>query len=366
MTSVGEIRHATKVVLEEDDYLAALSAIIEQEFFPHSQHFLGQLDKIEEIDALSSGNPVLIARSLVKRALSQRPAAAAAAPLPQAASPFAHLSLSEFLSSYTSEDNASFEALQLRDMGDRRRACHWLWEPGEADHYEARARWLDPALALGRPEPAVSASSAGQRPGMLMLYHTHGQHLTAEQRQSLDALLAGAALPRGGPDTRPAAPQGGHFRVRNHLMFAPDSDFTHQLAAAGGVGLASASPRALGGGATKSAATATAAASVAVKRIRGAESDQESAAMGHGEGSAVLAGKKVPRLAITAASGPSASSSRQPHSQHRRAKGEGSTNKLSAAGQALAARLHGPVDGLAQMLRESYSRRRRRRKPEHG
>jgi len=352
------VRHAHKLVLEEDEYLDALSGIIERDFFPHLQAVAGQLDKIEELDALSSGNPVLMARTF-ERIRSRRTGVS----LGQSETAYSGLSLSEFLGSYTSEDNASFEALQLKDMSTRRRAAHWLYEPGEAESYSAVARFLDPTLFLGLPEPGPSASAAGQKPGMLMLYHTHGQHLDASQRRTIDDRLLAATEPERG-DHRPAAPQGNHFRVRNNLMFAPDSDFTNPQAATGGVGLI---------------------------RDREEASDVLKNSSDHHLIGAAAKRQRIPlapKLAIenptavippppaallsVSASVPLAShhtddrlsSSSSSLTRKRRSK----QGRLSAAGAALAAQLRSKSDdasnGLTQMLRASYTVRRKQRKEE--
>jgi hypothetical protein len=212
-----QVRHESKQVLEENDYLAALGAIIERDFFPQTQGLRDQLTALETQEDLNSGEPVRIALAFARiRGAKQ---------VEGGGGQYSRLSLDEFLQSYTSEDNASFEALQLKDQAERRRSHHWVYEPGEAESYAARAIRLDPTLRI---EPAKGPSKQGQKPGMLSLYYTAGQELSAEDRRALDARCVGLRM-RG--DDRPAAPEGANFRVRNHFMFAPDSDSTHSASA---------------------------------------------------------------------------------------------------------------------------------------
>lgn len=113
-----DLRHPSKKVLPEDDYINALSSIIERDYFPHAQLVSDKIDQ----------------------------------------PPYAGLSLDDFLSSHTSEDNANFEALQLKDSAARRRARGWMFKPGEAEIYEAQAHWLDPQLYLTSSDSASSSS----------------------------------------------------------------------------------------------------------------------------------------------------------------------------------------------------------------
>jgi len=235
--SALQVRHESKEVLEEDDYLAALGSIIERDYFPQTQGLRDQLSALETQEDLNSGEPFRIALAFARiRGAKQAE---------EGDGQFAQLSLDEFLSSYTSEDNASFEALQLKDQAERRRTHHWVYEPGEAESYAARAMHLDPTLRI---EPSKGPSQQGQKPGLLSLYYTAGQELSAEDRRALDARCVGSQL-RG--DDRPAAPEGAKFRVRNHFMFPPDSDSTHTSVSApsalAGVGLLCDAPGRRGG-----------------------------------------------------------------------------------------------------------------------
>lgn len=110
-----ELRHPSKKVLPEDDYLNALSSIIERDYFPQLHS-----DKIDQ-------------------------------------PPYGELTLGDFLSSHTSQDNANFEALQLKDSAARRRIRGWMFKPGEAEICEAQARWLDPKLYLTSTDSALSS-----------------------------------------------------------------------------------------------------------------------------------------------------------------------------------------------------------------
>ena len=68
MNDIGalQVRHESKHVLEEDDYLAALGAIIERDFFPQTQGLRDQLSALETQEDLNSGEPVRIALAFAR------------------------------------------------------------------------------------------------------------------------------------------------------------------------------------------------------------------------------------------------------------------------------------------------------------
>ena len=255
------LRHGSKTVLDEDDYLSALGRIIERDYFPHSQQLHAHLQMLHEADRLGEdvGNARVNSqrieallqrvkteqRSLQHMHMSPR----ASEPVASAGGeddPYAHHTVDSFLASHTSEDNASFEALQLRDQAERRRKMHWLYEPGEDAEYTRRAALMDPTAMLlltngaQAGAAAPSSSTAGQKPGMLMLYYKGGTQLSVSQRADLDRRLDAIVLREGG-NGRSARPEGSKFRVRNHLMFAPDSDSTHDAGSSGANGSSSSS-----------------------------------------------------------------------------------------------------------------------------
>jgi hypothetical protein len=89
-------------VLEEEDYVEALSRIIERDYFP-------QL---------------------------------AATRAPQPATAGEELSVSEFFERFTSYDNHSFEELQEQSSAEHRRKFHWLYELPESDGAQRQAGML--------------------------------------------------------------------------------------------------------------------------------------------------------------------------------------------------------------------------------
>lgn len=251
------LKHASKRVLDEDEYLDALGRIIERDYFPHSQQLHAHLQMLHEADRLGAdvgnahGNSQRIEALLQRvkteqRSLQQHMPRALAEPSARVGGdPYAHHTVDSFLASHTSEDNASFEALQLRDQAERRRKMHWLYEPGEDVEYTRRAALMDPTAMLmltnGTQAGAAAASSsstAGQKPGMLMLYYKGGTQLSASQRADLDRRLDAIVLREGG-NGRSARPEGSKFRVRNHLMFPPDTDSTHNPGSNGAYGSSS-------------------------------------------------------------------------------------------------------------------------------
>ena len=122
-------RRPSRRVLEEEEYVAALSRIIERDFFPA----LAELRREED----GPGAEAL---------------------------PGVGGSLDEFLAEHTSEDNASFEEVHRRDLEERRRRLHWAYAAGD-----------------------------GRQEGMLALYHLGDRVLSVEDRQRMDRLLAEGA-----------------------------------------------------------------------------------------------------------------------------------------------------------------------------
>jgi len=131
------------------------------------------------------------------------------------------LSLNDFFSTYTSEDNASFENLLADDTEDRQKRYHWTHPVMIKDH-EGEG---------GKGGAASSEQSEEKyREGMLMLYYLKegAAPLTAAERQDVDLVLAsgGEQEPKQRPHgserygilTRPR-----NFQVRNAMFFAPEA-----------------------------------------------------------------------------------------------------------------------------------------------
>lgn len=113
-------RKRKRVILSEDDYLNALEAIIQRDFFPslESTTTTTTITTPQDADSLTERGARLCPSIIVgaddnddnNGATRQRPL------LPGGAAILASLSLEEFFSRYQSDDNASFSALQEREV----------------------------------------------------------------------------------------------------------------------------------------------------------------------------------------------------------------------------------------------------------
>jgi hypothetical protein len=122
-----ERKRKSRVVLEEEEYIEKIEAIIERDYFPTSS-------QLKAHSHLPQGSTDPRSDKIE--------------------------SLSTFFEIYNSEDNDSFEILQEKTLAEKRRKFHWLYE-----------------------------SPGGKSAGMLMWYHQQGKVLTIEEREKMDRLL---------------------------------------------------------------------------------------------------------------------------------------------------------------------------------
>ncbi|KAL0072087.1 hypothetical protein AAF712_001010 [Marasmius tenuissimus] len=276
-----------QLVLEEDEYTAALSHIIARDFFPSLVH----LDATNEyLDALTSRDPHLINASVrrleqisstpitstrrrVLQTPSQTPYAAGPSdtplrtPLRMGEPPLKRaryddeLRLDEFQARYTSEDNSSFTHILDEENRQRKEKWGWAWEAQKRVEeqrgrmVEARERMMiEPPKAPGVIEKLVIEAPA---PAGLLTDGKQDEESNEEvtedskdDRENPDErgegdkgevdkgkgkgkeLVLSQLTEENGQvdvmakkkDTRTAGVDGWKFKARNALMFPPDAD----------------------------------------------------------------------------------------------------------------------------------------------
>lgn len=247
-----------QVVLEEDEYTAALSHIVARDFFPSLVH----LDATNNyLDALDSRNPHLIQASVRRlEEVGNTPLTASRRHLPYqtpSQTPFGYgpsdtplrtprgeapakrvkydtnLSLDEFQAKYTSEDNSSFTQILEDENRKRKERYGWAWQAqqrveSQRDRMlEAREKMLIEAppvtgvrerFKIEAPVPVglltdgseitggVESTSQEDGKGKEVMLHS------SSTEEEVDVLA-----PR--KDTRPAGVDGWKFKVRSRSSF---------------------------------------------------------------------------------------------------------------------------------------------------
>lgn len=164
------------MVLEEEEYIQKLEAIIERDYFPDSARHNSKRSSDSSLVDNTPATPAAGDSSVEERDLDKNETDS--------------MSVNQFFEVYNSEDNESFEKLQEKDLAEKRRKFHWLYE-----------------------------SPGGKSAGMLMWYYQKGGVMTVEDREKMDKLLE---CPTTVGDDRPNGCETWRFRVRNQLMFPPE------------------------------------------------------------------------------------------------------------------------------------------------
>ncbi|KAF7339371.1 hypothetical protein MSAN_02151000 [Mycena sanguinolenta] len=258
MSSASERSLNRQVVLEEDEYMEALSKIIARDFFPSLVH----LDATNGyLDAVRSQDPHLINASVrrleeIGATPLQRPmqtpgrtpyaAGPSETPLRRGDGPSAakrarydtDLSLDNFQARYTSEDNSSFT--QILDEENRKRKERWGWAWDAQKRVEAqRERMLaDRERLMIEPQSVVGVREkfrieAPTPKGLIedakgeeneTEPETEGDEEEKEDKnKALTVVSSETAVDVMAPqkDTRSASVDGWKFKARNSLMFSP-------------------------------------------------------------------------------------------------------------------------------------------------
>ncbi|KAL0122414.1 hypothetical protein PUN28_007263 [Cardiocondyla obscurior] len=217
--SVKKSRSSRPKILDEDTYIEKMSEIIQKDFFPHLEKLQAQnqyLDALEQNDMKRMRE--LYAKYSSGRPATERPVSPATFETPlrkndsdksphaserEASSQktFDDLSvkkdqtedktgLDDYLSTHTSEDNASFEEMMVEAENKRKLKYAWLYEA------ENKSKsWLAIDGPTGQGDDALSIEGSNSRPKQVdswtyknknyIMYIPDGVELTAEEKIEL-------------------------------------------------------------------------------------------------------------------------------------------------------------------------------------
>jgi len=204
---------SNRTILSEESFVSALEHIISRDYYPNTAALQADLRRLGH--SRVSSQPASTRRDTPRTSGEDDGQA-------QSLPDLDNLGLNEFFSTYTSEDNASFENLLADDTENRRKRYHWTHPLMIKDHEEGES-------AGGEVQ---SAEKEKYREGMLMLYYLkEGTVLTAAERQDMDLVLAS-----GGSSSQETGKEGvrssaarysiltepQNFQVRNTMFFPPE------------------------------------------------------------------------------------------------------------------------------------------------
>ncbi|CAE6533710.1 unnamed protein product [Rhizoctonia solani] len=265
----GESKSLSRqVILDEDSYTSALSDIIARDFFPSLAH----LDATNGyLSALDTKDPVQISKSVRRlqdlaatptpgryrdlQTPSRTPYGAGPSDTPMSTrselgsrgkSITEGLSLDEFQTRYTSEDNASFATILDDENRQRKEKWGWAWEAqsrGEERKAIEYARRETALLEAGKVALAITAAGEPSTSTKAIAAADDSLSSGGSTEESLEVALLSQNDPSGEKqlikddpgqitedvmapkkDTRPAGVPGWKFKARNPLMFPPDAD----------------------------------------------------------------------------------------------------------------------------------------------
>lgn len=188
-------------ILDEESYIERMGEIIQRDFFPHLERLQAQneyLDALEQNDAKKMRE--LYAKYSSGRPATERPCSPATFETPQRKddSEDANLEKKEtenstqqsleqpdklgldgYLSSHTSEDNASFEEMMMEAEKRHRAKYAWLYEAEERLRMAEKAKSI---LAIESKERPKSLDGWNYTNKNFIMYVPDGVELTAEER----------------------------------------------------------------------------------------------------------------------------------------------------------------------------------------
>ncbi|KAJ7169995.1 nuclear protein DGCR14 [Mycena filopes] len=235
-----------QVVLEEDEYMEALSQIIARDFFPSLVH----LDATNGyLDALQSQDPHLINASVRRleeigvtpRRPLQTPGRYSRGEGPSKRPRYdTDLSLDTFQARYTSEDNSSFTEILDEENRKRKEKWGWAWDAQKRVEAQKERLLADRERLMIEPQSFVGVREkflieAPTPAGLIEDAKGKGEGNEEDDEEDKDKdgeekpELALTVVPTVDvmarqKDTRSAAVDGWKFKARNSLMFAPDAD----------------------------------------------------------------------------------------------------------------------------------------------
>lgn len=213
---IGSVKRSKSIrpkILDEDTYIEKMSEIIQKDFFPHLEKLQAQndyLDALEQNDMnrmrelyakYSSGRPVTerpVSPATFETPL-RRTESDESSDTPEASSRETFVEsvkskktesgLDDYLSTHTSEDNASFEEMMIETENKRKLKYAWLYEAEEKSKawlaIEGSTCQSDvPAIEGSNPRPKQVDSWAYKNKNYIM-YIPDGVELTAEEKIEL-------------------------------------------------------------------------------------------------------------------------------------------------------------------------------------
>ena len=116
------------MAVEEDDYIAGVSTIIERDFYPHLEKLRAQSSYLDAVNNNDKSRAYQLQFELARLTRANTAAESITADDSSKANLNTSLDLDSFQATYTSEDNASFQEIIKQQNNDNRDRYHYLWQ----------------------------------------------------------------------------------------------------------------------------------------------------------------------------------------------------------------------------------------------